>query len=73
MQTISATDVLETLPETIFTTGAFVKQIKVSINGRAQYRWIVTSFEDDSFYHGMYINPNVYANAPDGMFAKDEE
>ena len=39
----------------IFTTGAFLKAIEIDINGKRQFRWIVTQFEDDSFENGELI------------------
>ncbi|WKZ20277.1 MAG: hypothetical protein QY310_06855 [Candidatus Jettenia sp. CY-1] len=32
--------------DSLFTAGAFIKPVKVVINNKEQWRWIVTSFED---------------------------
>lgn len=33
----------------IFTNGAFLTPIQIAIHGIKQWRWVVTSFEDESF------------------------
>lgn len=52
----------------IFTTGAFIVPVRVRINGIETWRWIVDSFEDDSFFDGEIFNPPEYANAFDKLF-----
>ncbi len=48
--------------DSLFTTGAFIKPIKVTINNKEQWRWIVTSFEDQTFLEGNEIDVYDYAN-----------
>ncbi len=52
----------------IFTTGAFAVPVKVTINGVETWRWIVDSFEDDSFFDGEMCNPLEYAADRDELF-----
>lgn len=47
----------------IFTTGAFLKPVKVSINGRECWMWVVTEFIDDSFKDGEVYNPIEFAES----------
>jgi hypothetical protein len=51
----------------LFTTGAFIKPIKVVINNQEQWRWIVTSFEDQTFSDGNEIDVYTYANNPEDL------
>jgi len=41
----------------VFTNGAFITPIQVDIHGIKQWRWIVASFEDVSFFNGKVVNP----------------
>jgi hypothetical protein len=45
----------------LFTIGAFIKPIKVVINNIEQWRWIVTSLEDQTFLDGNKIEVYDYA------------
>ena len=51
----------------IFTTGAFLKAIEIDINGKRQFRWIVTQFEDDSFENGELIIPIESADSEEKL------
>lgn len=53
--------------DAIFTTGAFLQAIKVKINGVKQWRWVVTSFEENSYFDGECINPVAYADKLEDM------
>ena len=58
----------------IFTTGAFLKPIKLTEHGRDIWRWVVVSFEDDSYHDGELINPQTAATRADKLlevFADD--
>jgi hypothetical protein len=52
----------------VFTTGAFVVPVRVKINGIEAWRWIIDSFEDDSFFDGKVFNPSEYASNFDKLF-----
>ncbi len=41
--------------DSLFTNGAFIKPVKVTINNKEQWRWIVTSLEDQTFLNGNEI------------------
>ncbi|MBA4317163.1 MAG: hypothetical protein C0412_02070 [Flavobacterium sp.] len=45
-----------------FTIGAFIKPMKVVINDIEQWRWIVTSLEDQTFLNGDEIEVCDYAD-----------
>ena len=46
----------------LFTIGAFIKPMKVVINDIEQWRWIVTSLEDQTFLNGNEIEVSDYAD-----------
>ena len=48
--------------DSLFTIGAFIKPVKVTINDEEQWRWIVTSFEDQTFLNGSELEVYEYAN-----------
>ena len=48
--------------DSLFTIGAFIKPMKVMINDIEQWRWIVTSLEDQTFLNGNEIEVNDYAD-----------
>lgn len=52
---------------TIYTTGATLQAIEVEINGVKQWRWVVTSFEDDSYQNGKTIDICEYAESKDKL------
>ncbi len=43
--------------DSIFTNGAFVTPVKVKMDGVDEWRWVESTFEDDSFYNGKSVNP----------------
>jgi len=47
---------------TIFSTGVFLESIECTIDGQKQWRWIATSFEDETFLNGKSINSIEYAD-----------
>ena len=53
--------------DSLFTIGAFIKPVKVVINNVEQWRWIVTSFEDQTFLDGNEIDVYPYANNLKGL------
>lgn len=55
----------------LFTIGAFIKPVKVTINNKEQWRWIVTSFEDQTFFDGNEIDVYDYANNLKGLFTSE--
>lgn len=57
----------------LFTTGAFVVPAKVKINGIVTWRWIVDSFEDDSFFDGKIFNPPEYADDFDKLIIPSDD
>lgn len=47
---------------TIFSTGVHLQSVECAIDGKKQWRWVATGFEDESFLNGKEINPIEYAN-----------
>ena len=47
----------------IYTTGAYLESIQCIINNKKQWRWVVTSFEEDSFSDGKCIDPLAYGDS----------
>jgi hypothetical protein len=53
---------------TIFTTGAFLKPMKVfDSSGKEIWVWYVSEFIDDSFLDGEIYNPQETANSNDEL------
>ena len=58
----------------IYTTGAFLKPIKVTVsNGTEQWLWFVSEFVDDSFFDGKVYNPNEFASSKEELLLVSEE
>jgi len=55
-----------------FTTGAFIAPIKLIVNGVEVWRWVVESFEGDSFYDGEVHNPREYAFNAQALIEEEE-
>jgi hypothetical protein len=56
-------DIETPLPkDTIFATGVHLQGIEVEINGIKQWRWVATSFEEDTYFDGEIIDVLTYAN-----------
>jgi len=53
----------------IFTSGAFVTPV---LQTDGMYRWVVTSFEDDTFEDGVEILPVEVSRDVDGLFKEME-
>lgn len=60
------------MKDIVFSTGTFLKAENVQINGVNQWRWVVTSFEDDVFQNGKEINVLEYANSFEELFCKSD-
>lgn len=48
--------------DSIFATGVFLKPCEIEIDGKKQWRWVATSFEDESFQNGQPLDVNTYAS-----------
>jgi hypothetical protein len=58
----------------IFTTGAFLKPLQlIDNNGNTLWRWVVTSFEDDSYLNGKICRPEVSAETCDKLLLPDDD
>jgi len=55
---------------TIFSTGVHLTSEECIINGKKQWRWVATGFEDESFMNGEAINPVEYAEKQKDMVEK---
>ena len=53
--------------DTIFATGVHLQAIEVEINGMKQWRWVATSFEEDTYFDGEIIDVFTYANSFDKL------
>jgi len=56
---------------TIYTTGAFLKQRKINVDGKDYGFWIVEEFTDDSFLDGETCNPKKFTENKDGLLMKN--
>lgn len=55
----------------IYSTGVFLKAMKVTLNGVEQIRWIAISFEDSSFLDGLEIDVHTYGNTFEGLITDE--
>lgn len=53
----------------IFTTGAFLMPVRLG----NRWCWIVTGFEDSSFYNGQYVNVTEYSENKEDLMKPIEE
>lgn len=52
----------------IFATGVRLEAVQCTINGIIQYRWVASSFEDESFLNGKPVLPIEYADNTENLF-----
>ena len=52
----------------IFTTGVFLRQIKVIQDGQELWMWTVAEFVDDSFKDGEVFNPPELSETEEGLW-----
>jgi hypothetical protein len=59
----------------VFTTGAYLRPIKINTHHGERYVWVVDAFEDDTYLDGDYIDPDSTAKTIAGLVEKfsDEE
>lgn len=53
----------------IYSKGVFLRPLEVFINGKAHYIWVADSFDDDSFFEGKNISPNVISGNINELFS----
>ncbi|MEA3464344.1 MAG: hypothetical protein U9R14_04730 [Patescibacteria group bacterium] len=63
---------MKNIKTTIFSNGVILQAVECIINGKKQWRWIVNSFEYDSFLNGKLINPVEYGTKQDNLTEKFE-
>lgn len=51
----------------VFTTGAFLKPMRTTFEGRAIWLWTVTEFIDDSFKDGLVYNPPEFGETKENL------
>jgi hypothetical protein len=53
----------------IYTTGAFAQPVEMKdYKGNPIWRWVITGFEDDSYFNGESCSPVVSAETCEGLF-----
>lgn len=52
-----------------FTTGAYVEAVEID----GEWRWIVSGFEDDTFFDGETLNVNQSAENRDDLVTVDDD
>jgi len=57
----------------IFSNGCFAEAHEIIINGKKQWRWVVTSFEDDTFENGENIIVNEKGKKEEDLFPQEDE
>ena len=58
---------LSSYDTTIFTTGAFLKPIKIKNKSKEIWVWCVSEFIDDSYKDGKIFNPIEYSNNKENL------
>lgn len=53
----------------IYSTGVYLRPLKVLIDNKPHFVWVAHSFNDDSFFEGREISPNVIGNSINDMFS----
>lgn len=51
----------------IYTTGAFLRPVKIAVDGKERWAWVVIEFEDDSFRDGDVYNPKEFGENKDEL------
>ncbi len=46
----------------IYSNGVYLRPLKIFINGVAHFVWVVDRFNDDTFFEGKNVSPNVISN-----------
>jgi len=46
----------------IYTSGAYLVPMKIMKGKEKRYVWVVSEFDDDSFFEGKLCSPRVYAD-----------
>lgn len=53
----------------IYSKGVFLRPLEVLINGGTHYIWVADSFDDDTFFEGKNISPNVISKNISELFS----
>lgn len=48
----------------IYTSGAYLVPMRIMKGKEERYIWVVSEFDDDSFFEGQLCSPKVYADHP---------
>jgi hypothetical protein len=58
----------------IYTTGAFAQPVEMKdYKGKTMWRWVITGFEDDSYFNGFIYSPVVSAETCEGLVLPDDD
>jgi len=61
-------------PSSIYTTGALVHPVEMKdYNGSHVWRWVVSSFEDDSYLDGKICDPVESAETCENLLKTDDD
>lgn len=53
----------------IYSKSVFLRPLEVFINGETHYIWVADSFDDDTFFEGKNISPNVISKSISELFS----
>ena len=54
----------------IYTTGAYLVPMEITLNGEKQYVWVVDEFKDDSYDEdGKICSPVIYSTKKKGVLS----
>lgn len=54
----------------IFSTGVHLIPMKVELNGEEKFIWVADEFEDESYFDGKIITPEVILNKIEELFVE---
>ncbi len=55
----------------VYTTGAHLVPMKILIDGNEKYVWVVTEFDNDTFFDGENCSVNVIADSKNNLIEQD--
>lgn len=56
----------------IYATGVHLVPMKVDLNGIEQFIWVADEFNDDTYFDGKNISPEIISNSIEKMFVDPE-
>jgi len=65
-------DIITKSEPIIYTSGAYLVPMKVNINKKEHYVWVVSQFNEDTYLEGNICSPLILANNSTELIRKEE-